>query len=122
GVGTGAGKRRRPRGSGTLFKRGGVWWGRARVKGRERDCSLSTGDRPEAKRRLDAWTKKLREAPFVGVRHLYAAAFMRWASEIKPGLKGYAPAEADERSTAKRYTTSLRQLDPFLGERYLDEI
>lgn len=99
---TGARRRR----AGHLFRRGGTWYGRLRVAGREQTRSLHTGDRTEAARRLQAWADAQHAARFEGPRHDWEDAIRRWEAEIAPGLKP---------NTAERYRVSLWQLDPLLS-------
>lgn len=51
-----------------LYKRGATWWGRVQVGGAEQRRSLRTGDRTEAKRRLEVWLKELSAAVHFGSR------------------------------------------------------
>lgn len=114
-MGERAGARKRARGEGRLYKRGATWWGRLRIAGAERNQSLRTGDRAEAARRLKAWARE--EAtwrPAAGAdRRTWIEAVERWNREIVPGLRAGA---------AERYRTSLRQLDPWLRHRFVDEL
>lgn len=98
-----------------LYKRGGTWWCRTKVDGRDLRRSLRTSDRATAKKRRDAWLAEISHAKFHGeARHTYKEMARKWALEwlprsVKPG-------------TAQRYLVSSRQLDPYFRDLYVDEI
>lgn len=98
-----------------LYKRGGTWWARVKVGGRDIRRSLRTSDRATAKKRRDAWLKEISHAQFHGEsRHTYKEMARKWALEYLPGSVGAG--------TAKRYLVSSRQLDPYFRDLYVDEI
>jgi integrase/recombinase XerD len=98
-----------------LYRRGTVWWGRVQVAGTEHRRSLRTRDRAEAGKRLKAWKAELERAGHFGiVRHSWQEAVTRYVREIMPG--------AVKPSTAARYLSSLRTVDPILGGLHLDQI
>lgn len=88
----GAGKRSGKRSPENLYERGGIWYARATIGGREQRRSLKTGDRREAERRLKEWLKG--RSPYHGtIRHTFAEAVELWlaAGNWKPKtLAGYA--------------------------------
>jgi integrase len=98
---------------GNLYKRGRTWWGRVQVAGRDVRRSLRTRDRAEAVRRLKAWLEEVSRRRWGEERHSWKEAVVKWAAEVKPGLK---------ESTGKRYQVSLRQVSPILEPLHLDEI
>ena len=98
-----------------LFKRGRIYWGRIIQAGVEHRRSLQTGDRVEARKRLEAWRKELSHQAYFGeARHTWAEAVLKWTTEVLH--KNVKPR------TAARYLTSIRVLDPFWGDLYLDQI
>jgi integrase len=98
-----------------LYRRGAIWWGRVQVSGTEHRSSLRTSDRAEAASRLKAWRTRLERAAHFGIeRHSWQEAVTRYVAEIMPG--------AVKASTASRYLTSFRMVDPVLGKLHLDEI
>lgn len=100
--------------AGRLFKRGGVYYGRVRVEGREHERSLRTGDRAEARRRLDAFCQEVGRIRYVGgARVTYEMAVARWVAEVVPELK--AP-------TARRYVSSSARLFAAFGHLHLDQV
>jgi integrase/recombinase XerD len=96
-----------------LYRRGRTWWGRVQVAGRDVRRSLRTRDRAEAARRLKAWLEEVSRRRWGEERHSWKEAVVKWAAEVKPGLK---------ESTGKRYQVSLRQVSPILEPLHLDEI
>lgn len=99
---------------GNLYKRGRIWWGRIQIAGREYRRSLRTHDRAEAKKRLAEWLKETSHARFHGEARLtWKAAALRYTTESAGGVKP---------DTMKRYIVSLAQVDPILGDMYVDEI
>ncbi len=97
-----------------LYKRGGTWYGRIQVRGREVRKSLRTGVLVEARKRLKKMRDDLDHLRFYGEeRRTWKAAAGRWVETIGPSLKP---------STLKRYRVSVKQLKPILDHLYLDEI
>jgi integrase/recombinase XerD len=98
-----------------LYRRDAIWWGRAQVAGTEHRRSLRTRDRTEAGKRLKAWKAELERAAHFGIeRHSWQEAVTRYVQEIVP--------DAVKASTAARYLTSLRMVDPILAPLHLDQI
>lgn len=84
----------------SIYKRGGVWWGRVQVAGREHRRSLRTGSKSEARERFEAWKDALVEQVHFGIeRHSWPEAVLKWSAEILP--HEVAP------STGRRYLSSL---------------
>lgn len=97
-----------------LYRRGGVWYARIQIDGRDVRKSLRTGNLAEARRRLRKKLDEVSHARFHGEeRHTWKAAVGKWTLEY---LSSIAPG------TAKRYLVSLTQLAPYLEPHYLDEI
>jgi integrase len=98
-----------------LYRRGAIWWGRVQIAGTEHRRSLRTRDRAEAGKRLKAWKTELERAAHFGIaRHSWQEAVTRYVAEILP--------HAVKVSTATRYLSSFRTLDPILASLHLDEI
>jgi integrase/recombinase XerD len=98
-----------------LYRRGLVWWGRVTIAGTEHRRSLRTRDRIEAGRRLKAWKANIERAAHFGIaRHSWQEAVTRYVTEIMPN--------AVKASTAARYLSSFRMVDPILGPLHLDQI
>lgn len=97
-----------------LFKRGGVYWLRATVRGVERRESLRTRSLETARRLRDERIEALRAARWRGERvRSWRAAVTEWAEHVAGQL---APA------TAERYTVSLTQCEPWLVSFSIDKI
>jgi integrase len=98
-----------------LYRRGVIWWGRVQVASAEHRRSLRTRDRAEAGKRLKAWKAELERAANFGIeRHRWQEAVTKYVAEIMPG--------AVKASTATRYLSSFRMVDPILGDLHLDQI
>lgn len=85
------GKRKRGGEPDNLYKRGGIFYARITIDGREQRESLKTRDRREAERRLKPWLAQ--RSPYKGtVRHTFVEAAELWlsAGQWKPKtLLGY---------------------------------
>jgi integrase len=97
-----------------LYRRGGVYWGRAQRQGREYRRSLKTADRAIAGRRLRAWLDELDAVAWGDKpRRTFEEAAERFIREhlttLKPG-------------GAKRYGVSLKNLAPHFAGLTLDRI
>jgi integrase len=97
-----------------LYRRGGVYWGRAQRQGREYRRSLKTADRAIAGRRLRAWLDELDAVAWGDKpRRTFEEAAERFIREhlttLKPG-------------GAKRYGVSLKNLAPHFAGLTLDKI
>lgn len=107
-MGEGKGKKR------NIYQRGATWWVRFSVDGKEYRRSLRTSDESVAKRRAEQERAKAVAAHHFGDdRKTYVEVFAAWSEHI---IGQIAP------KTAKRYSVSLGQLEPFLKPRFLDEI
>jgi integrase/recombinase XerD len=99
-----------------LYWNGKVIWARIKVKGQEHRWSLRTDDQQLAQTRFNADRKRLIAAAHYGdARTSYEDAVISWAENFIPE-RGIGPA------TAKRYASSLRQLESRLRGRFVDEI
>lgn len=97
-----------------LYRRGGIWWARVQVRGREVRKSLHTKRLDEARRRLKAVRDSVEHQRFHGEeRHTWKAAVGKWTLELQSSVKP---------NTAKRYLCSLRQVATFLEPLFVDEI
>jgi integrase/recombinase XerD len=97
-----------------LFKRNGIYWLRATVRGVERRESLRTRSLETARRLRDEKIETLRAARWRGERvRSWRAAVTEWAEHVAGQL---APA------TAERYTVSLTQCEPWLVSHSIDKI
>lgn len=97
------------------FWRGGVLWGRVKVKGRDSKWSLRTSDPVIAAERVKAERKRQIAAAYYGDdRKLCEDVMLAWAE--------HHIAHTVSPNTAKRYAVSLGMLKPYLEGRYLDEI
>lgn len=98
----------------SIYRRGNIWWGRARRKGVEKRISLETASKEVAKRRLDKWLNELEQTSW-GEKPVptFDDTAEKFVLEHLPTIKP---------SSAKRYAVSLVHLaDAFEGKR-LDEI
>lgn len=103
---------RKPR---NLYLRGGTYWGRFKVAGREYRGSLRTADAREAARRLKAWRSKTeRESLGEASPHTFEEAVLRWTEEVLP--------RAVKPNVAKRYLSSIAQLDAAFAGLPIDRI
>lgn len=94
---------------------GGTLYGRIRIKGKLRRWSLRTGDVELARATVAADIDALKAEVFhVGHRVKYEDVVASWAERHITHEVGPA--------TARRYAVSLKQLEPFLRGRCLDEI
>ena len=97
-----------------LFRRGGTYYARIKVRGRDIRTSLRTRNLREARQRLGKILKDIDHLRFYGeARHTWKEATGRWMAEFLLSVK---PA------TRTRYMVSIGQLHPYLGALYVDEI
>lgn len=97
------------------FWRGDTLWGRIKIKGRDHKWSLRTSDPDVAAARSKAERERLVAAAHYGDdRKLCEDVVLNWA-------KHHISHHVAE-STAIRYAVSLKQLEPWLGGKYLDEV
>ena len=100
--------------SDNLVKRGGTWYARVQVDGRDIRRSLRTASKAEAMRRLAKVLADAEHLRFHGEnRHSWQTIVVDWAQDAAQTIKP---------STLRRYLTSLRQLDGILSELYIDQI
>lgn len=96
-------------------KKGGTWYARIEVRGRDIRKSLRTSNKALAKKRLTKVIEDLDHAKFYGEeRHTWKAAVGKWTIEYLPGNVSAG--------TAERYLCSIRQVAPYLEHLYVDEI
>lgn len=98
-----------------LYLRGATYWGRIKVAGTEYRGSLRTDNPREAARRLKAWRTKLeREALGDFEAPTFKEAVVRWSREVLP--------ESVKEGVARRYLSSIAQLDTVFGNLRMDQI
>lgn len=98
-----------------LYLRGDTWWGRVKIAGTLHRCSLRTTDPREAARRFKGWRQQLeRELYGAADAPTFKEAVVKWAAEVLP--------EAVKPSVAKRYLSSVAQLDGTFGALRMDQI
>lgn len=97
-----------------LYKRGGTYWLRAEVKGREYRESLRTRDVKIARKARDARLKEISAEVWHGERRRsWKEAIAEWAD--------HAIGQLGAR-TLGRYATSFNQVEPYLSKFKIDEI
>jgi integrase/recombinase XerD len=96
------------------YLRGGIYWARFQVAGKEFRGSLSTRDEGTAGRRAQEWhQRELGLAKFGEDRKTYTEVFSHWSLHI---------ADQVGAQTRRRYAVSLKQLEPWLKPIFFDEI
>jgi hypothetical protein len=96
------------------FWRAAVLWGRLKVKGRDIKWSLRTTDPVVAAARVQAERERQIAAAHYGdARQTWEDTVVAWADHIATQV---GPA------TATRYAVSLKQLEPWLLNKHVDEI
>src|SRR5215467_531306 len=97
-----------------IFTRGQTLWGRVKIRGRDHKFSLRTSDIATARPRLEAERERLKAAAYYGDdRKRFKDVVLSWAQ--------YHIAHEVSEKTAKRYASSLRQMEPYFGGLHLDE-
>ncbi|CAB4137221.1 XerC Integrase [uncultured Caudovirales phage] len=95
-----------------LYQRGGIWYARTTVNGRELRRSLQTADRAEAKRRLKAWLSE--NTVYHGtVRKQFDDVMAEYLASIEGSHKA---------ATVARYETSARMLTAHFAGRWWDQV
>ena len=98
-----------------IFTRGQTLWGRLKIKGRDHKFSLRTRDPEVARARFEAERERLTAVAHYGDdRKRFADVVLAWT--------GHHIAHAVSASTARRYASSLKQLQPYVADIYLDEV
>lgn len=92
-------------GENNLYRRGGIWWLRATVRGAEYRESLRTRDVKAARKARDTRIEALTQAAGAGRAVMWLEAVASWAE---------ATAGHFSANTARRYGTSLLMVEPFL--------
>ena len=97
-----------------LFKRGEIYYIRVWVNGRVRQQSLRTCNLAIAKSRRDKLIDDFKGAAFFGEERIpWKEAVRRWVSHE---IDQIAP------STARRYATSLKMVEPFFQKYNIDKV
>ena len=97
-----------------IYKRNGIWWLRVMVAGREHRSSLRTSDERVAERRAEAEREKLIALVRFGERRVsWMEAFVAWSEHMHSQVAA---------GTLKRYAVSLRQIEPHVKLKHMDEI
>ena len=99
---------------GNLYQRGGIWWARVQVRGRDVRRSLRTRSKVEAKKRLRVVLDDIEQFRFSGHERV---TWKRAVTEYTMAAPNNVKA-----NSLKRYKVSLRQVRPWLDSKYLDEI
>lgn len=99
-----------------LYQRGDTWYASFAVNGQRQRVSLRTGDKREARRRLEALKLKAEREGF-GLRDAKT-----WDDAAEAYILGVLRAGAVKPGTAKRYEVSLRQLHPYFTGKPLPSI
>lgn len=103
-----------PAGGDNLYKRGGTWYARIQVRGRDIRRSLRTASRAEALKRLKVILEQAEHIRFHGeARHTWKEAVVEWAKEADQSIRP---------STLKRYLVSLGQVRGIMDGLYIDEL
>src|SRR5262245_7877078 len=105
----------RRKASKNIFTRGTTLHGRIKIKGRDHKCSLHTRDYEVARARCEAERERLTAALRYGDdRKRFGDVVLAWTE--------YHIAHAVSATTARRYASSLAQMQPHFSELYLDQI
>lgn len=97
-----------------LYKRGGIWWGRVKVGGRDIRRSLRTRSIVKARERVKVLLEEANHVRFAGTERIsWKRAVVDWMEWAPGNLK---PKVVD------RYKHSLRNARPYLDDLYVDEI
>jgi integrase/recombinase XerD len=94
---------------------GDILYGRKRINGKLRRWSLRTGDVKIGSERVKEDIERLTAAAYYGDQRV------RWEDLVASWAETHITHEVSP-LTAKRYAVSLRQLEPFLLGKFLDEI
>ncbi len=98
----------------SIYKRGNVWWGRVRRKGREYREPLKTASRAVAEKRLKDWLERLDAAAWgEKPRRTFDDLALKFMDDHLPLLKP---------QSARRYQTSLRMMTEHFEGMFLDQI
>lgn len=98
-----------------LYKRDGIWWLRATVKGVEYRESLRTGDVKVARKIRDRRIKDIKDQAWHGKKAgiTWKAAVADWMKHVDGQLAA---------STARRYAVSLAMCEPYLASHQIDQV
>jgi integrase/recombinase XerD len=94
---------------------GEILYGRKRINGKLRRWSLRTGDVDVGRRRVEEDIKRLTAQTYYGDDRV------KWADTVASWAETFITHEVSA-LTAKRYAVSLRQLEPFLIDKFMDQI
>lgn len=100
-----------------IYRRGtkGTWYGRKEIGGKDRRCSLRTTSRTEARRRYERWVAELdHEQHYGDERQRWMDAIAKWTTEYLP--------DNVKPKVAERYKVSIRQIERYLRDLYVDQI
>ena len=107
---------RRPKAPRHCYWNGDVLWARQTINGQKRRWSLRTDDPKLAAQRVEADRERALTAAHYGdARTTWDDAVIGWA-------QNHIPERGISDNAAKRYAVSLRQLEPWLRGRFIDEI
>jgi integrase/recombinase XerD len=98
------------------FWNGTVLWGRQTINGQKRRWSLRTDDPKVAAERV----KNDRERALAAAH--YGDTRISWEEAVIGWAKNHIPNRGIGRNAARRYAVSLKQIEPWLRGRFVDEI
>jgi integrase/recombinase XerD len=109
-------KARRPKAPRHCYWENGVLYGRQTIAGQKRRWSLHTDDVEIAAQRVKADRERALTAA------TYGDARVSWEDAVIGWAESYIPDRGIGANAAKRYAVSLRQMEPWLLRRFVDEI
>jgi integrase/recombinase XerD len=109
------GSRRRKAPPNTEWHEGNILYGRKRINGKLKRWSLRTGDVEVAKTRVEEDIKGLIAKTYYGDQRV------RWIDTVASWAENHITHEVGP-GTAQRYAVSLRQMEPHLIDKFMDEI
>lgn len=107
---------KRPKAPRYCYWVGDVLWGRQTIGGQKRRWSLRTNDPEIAASRVKADRERALTAA------TYGDARVTWGEAVKEWGDNYIHDRGISDSTASRYAVSLVQVNPWLKDRYVDEV
>lgn len=103
-----------------IYQRGGIWYGRVWIAGKEHRCSLRTSDEREARNAVERWRKSLTDlsGKSAGARGTWREAVVNWSETIG----AMSDADGLKSRVKQRYLESIRMVDPFWSNLQLSQI
>lgn len=109
------GSRRRKAPPNTEWHEGNILYGRKRINGKLKRWSLRTGDVEVARARVKEDIERLTAQTYYGDERV------RWIDTVASWAENHITHEVGPK-TAQRYAVSLRQMEPQLIDKFMDEI